>query len=96
MQKSKKGNEHFQKTLVIPHLVGNKGEKSLRIKVVNEKGRDYLLGSTVFEALKFGCYEYVFGFEPKKLEDPIAYGTLVSSWSKEKKVTKLRLFYQFA
>ena len=38
----------------------------------------------------------MFGLEPLNLHDPKAYGILVSSWSEEKKVTKLRLSYRFA
>ena len=94
---SKRSNSPlFKKTFLIPHLIGNQGQRSLRIKTINKEERYRLMSSNSYEFIAMGSNEYVFGFEPKSLEDPHSFGTLVSRWSEDKKVTKLRLLYRFA
>ena len=86
----------MKKTLVVPLLIGEPGQQSLRVKTINETELNYLRGSTRFEVVKHSKFEFYFGFEPLNLDHPQAYGTLMSYWNEDPKVTKLRLSYCFA
>ena len=90
------GGRFSRKTMVVPLLIGDPGQRSLRIKVVDQKERNCLRGSTKFEAIVHRNMEMFFGFEPLNLSHPHAYGTLFSYWKEDNKVTKLGLTYRFA
>ena len=90
------GGKRPRKTMVVPLLIGDPGERSLRIKVVDQDELKGLRGSSRFEAIVDGKFEMFFGMEPLNLNHPQAYGTLVSYWKEDNKVTKLGLTYRFA
>ena len=90
------GGRYPRKTMVVPFLIGDPGQRCLLIKVVDEKQRNCLRGSSRFEAIVHQRMEMFFGSEPFNLNDPQAYGTLLSYWKEDDKVTKLRLTYNFA
>ena len=82
------GGKCVKKTLVVPLLIGEPGQRSLRVKTINETELNYLRGSTRFEVVKHSKFEFYFGFEPLNLDHPQAYGTLMSNWNEDQKVTK--------
>ena len=46
------GGKLAKNTLVVPLLIGEPGQKSLRVKTINETELNYLRGSTRFEVVK--------------------------------------------
>jgi len=85
-----------RKTMVVPSLVGKRGERCLRIKWVEKEEADHLRSTKEMEWVNEGKVEFFFGSEPRNLKNKFAYGTLVSYWAEDEKVTKLRMSYAFA
>ena len=84
----------YRKTFLVPALIGNPGQKCLRVKTIGNKECDTLRNSKGFEWIDEGKMEYFFGFEPTRLEHKCSYGTLLSYWTEDEKVTKLEMSYR--
>ena len=84
----------YRKTLLVPALIGHPGQKCLRVKTIGEKECHTLRNSKRFEWIDEGKVEFFLGFEPKNLNDPRSYGTLLSYWTEDVKVTKLEMSYR--
>ena len=84
----------YRKTFLVPALIGNPGQKCLRVKTIGDKECHTLRNSKGFEWVDEGKMEYFFGFEPTRLEHKCSYGTLLSYWTEDEKVTKLEMSYR--
>ena len=72
------GGSIARKTMVVPLLIGDPGQRCLHIKVVDQEELHCLRGSSRLEAIVHGKMEIFFGLEPLNLSHPHAYGTLLS------------------
>ena len=91
--------------VIIPRLVGETGFECVRIKIIDRAELAILNGlqkqpgkERLFEKVTTGYpgTVYFFGWEPDDLNARHSLGILVSFWSKDPKVTKLKLTYGFA